>query len=440
MACTSLLGDFSVGPATVNGGDATSETGGGQEAAVDAGSDQQVGPDTTHLSGVTGMGCGDRHTCAIDATGRVLCWGRNDKGQLGVDPTLPFPSSPKPHRIANFGEPGQEIKHIAVGYAHNCVVDKTLAVWCWGDDSSSQVGDNNTTDLTRFVSSPFHIPKDSAGGVFQGDIGIPHTIAAGKTHSCAVTASGGVACWGDNTAIAAAPDQPGVSTVPVPYELPGALLNNQNGSHVATGLHHSCAHMKTPDQIYCWGANGNGQIGRPQTDAGNPSQPLVVPLGAPGVGVVAGDTHACALDTNQHVWCWGHDDLGQAGQTPSAGGSIAPTAVPNLAGVVEIAAGGSTTCAVKNDHTVACWGDNSSGQLGRGTKDTAAHPDAVNVTGLPSSIIAVTVGTQHVCAVASDDGHGTPNVMFCWGSNLYGELGNGQAGDSQATPQQVLVP
>jgi len=150
---------------------------------------------------------------------------------------------------------------------------------------------------------------------------------------------------------------------------------------------------------------------------------------ATATAVTVGDGHFCALLRDDTVLCWGDNASGQLGNgttTPSS----TPQAVPGIRATA-IAAGGHYTCAVLFDGTMKCWGDALDGALGNGTVHTAATPDPVAVLGL-SGAIAVAAGYSHTCAVLAD------HTMRCWGSNYYGQLGNGITNKNPAAvPEKV---
>lgn len=137
------------------------------------------------------------------------------------------------------------------------------------------------------------------------------------------------------------------------------------------------------------------------------------PIAAGAQAISLGAFHSCAI-VNGGVLCWGDNQHGQLGD-----GSITqrdqPTPVPGLeAGVLALSAGSSHTCALLTGGTVKCWGDNTDGQIGIGTASSTPVMSPIDVTELPAAQ-AVLAGGLHTCAIA--DG-----AIWCWGSNLTGEL------------------
>jgi hypothetical protein len=164
---------------------------------------------------------------------------------------------------------------------------------------------------------------------------------------------------------------------------------------------------------------------------------------SPRGSLAAGANHTCVLGSDGWVSCWGRSDKGQLGQgTGSSGGCPSacqpgPQSLYSLSGALAIAAGGDTTCAVMSDssYSLACWGDNTNGQVGNGTP--GGHVDNPSFVidsvggGTLQNVTAVAVGKSHVCALKSS------GSVFCWGDNAFGQVGNGAYGAPEATPSLV---
>ena len=234
---------------------------------------------------------------------------------------------------------------------------------------------------------------------------------------CVVMESGTARCWGNNT-LGAIGDGTEVDRH-VPVEL--ALVDVQQ---ITRGAGHGCA-LLGDGTVSCWGVNLDGQAG----DGSGKFHLSPVPVaGLTDVtSVSAGNWHTCALRTDDTVWCWGLAiGLGD-GSTVSR---ETPAVVPGLSGVVAISSGGhdpGSTCALLNDGTVRCWGENSAGSLGDGTTETSRTP--VSVVGLDD--VSALWG-KHPCATSAD------GTVSCWGPNGFGELGVGNT-DEHLGPTEVTV-
>lgn len=152
---------------------------------------------------------------------------------------------------------------------------------------------------------------------------------------------------------------------------------------------------------------------------GRPAQLSFDPVTVPGVaecrGITAGAAHACALQADGTITCWGNNVAGQLGNGTTANASI-PVAVSGISGALAVSAGRVHTCALLADATVACWGDNHEGQLGN--VSIAASPFPVPVSGVTRAV-ALASGWAHTCALL-DDG-----AVQCWGNSSEGQLGTG---------------
>ena len=277
---------------------------------------------------------------------------------------------------------------IAAGYAHTCAVTSSGRVRCWGDNEYSQLGDGTTTDS--------HLPVDVAG-IAGGAI----ALAAGVSQSCALMSGGGVKCWGPSLT-----DVAGLSGV----------------SSIAAGEDHTCA-LTSGGGVKCWGANYAGQLGN-GTTADSLSPVNVSGLASGVFAIAAGGGHSCAITDLGQVKCWGANYRGQLGNDTTTSSSV-PVLVTGLAnGVTAIALGDRESCAVTSIGRVACWGANEDGQLGNGTRTSSTVP--VFVSGLTSRVITVATDGGHACAVTNSGG------VKCWGANHWGQLGNGTTTDTLA--------
>ena len=285
--------------------------------------------------------------------------------------------------------------------------------------------------LVPFVVTP---------GPANGDIGEAATAAVadaqrlvglGALHTCAITDSGNVRCWGNNDLGQLGNGTTATSSTPT---LVGGL---QGITQVVAGAQHTCA-VRHAGTVWCWGSDANGELGNGDIALNPTTTPVQVVGLADATSLAAGSYHNCAIRTGGTVACWGSDGNGQLGDGSPGDYTVTPTAVAGITGAnpaIALAAGEFHTCAVLADHTVACWGTNSLGQLGDGTTTERSLPTPV--VGLPTPVadnpaLAVTAGLGHTCVVL-----GNPGRAFCWGHNKWGQLGQTTPAETSTSPVQV---
>ncbi len=132
--------------------------------------------------------------------------------------------------------------------------------------------------------------------------------------------------------------------------------------------------------------------------------------------VAPGEAHTCGIRLDHTLWCWGRNDYGQLGASESLADfeAVDPRQVGSATDWALVASGPTTSCAIKSDQTLWCWGDNRHGQVGTGTSLPVAAPYQI-----PGAWKAVAPGETHACAISADD------RLSCWGDNLRAQLGDG---------------
>jgi hypothetical protein len=142
--------------------------------------------------------------------------------------------------------------------------------------------------------------------------------------------------------------------------------------------------------------------------------------------VAAGYAHTCAIKQDGSLWCWGDNRYGQVGNGNFIGSITIPVQIMS-SGVISVAAGGWHTCAIKRDGSLWCWGWNKDGRLGDGTNTIRTTPVQI----MSSGVSSVALGGQHTCAIKSD------GSLWCWGDNFYGQLGDGTKANKNI-PVQII--
>ena len=364
--------------------------------------------------GVTRIGAGFHHTCAISTDGLARCWGRNDNGQLGDGTSGTNRTTPVV--VAGFFAGGGTLppmaaQTLAAGGVVTCALDASGGLDCWGENVLGALGDG--TAVSRTVPGP-------VSGLSSGVA----SVAAGSSHACAITAAGGAKCWGDN--VYGALGDGTNFTRRDPVDVTGL---DSGVAGISAGNSHTCA-LTSVGGVKCWGSNSNGQLGFVTTGDSELSPGDVPGLGSGLVAVSASKAfHTCALRDTGEVACWGSNFGGQLGDG-STTDSTSPVAVAGLpAQARAISTGANHSCALTGLGGVHCWGRNDWGQLGDGT--SMHSPSPVAVSGLSSGVAAIAAGGYHTCALMTSGG------VQCWGLNEYGELGDGSAGYARALPDYV---
>lgn len=366
-------------------------------------------PSPVHVlegSKLQALALADFHACALQSDDSLECWGTNREGQLGAGLV-------SDHEFPPVAVGGGPYLAVDVGPVHSCAIEQDGGVTCWGDATRGRLG------------GPVPV-FESTMPVAVSDIDDALQQSVGDFHSCLRHADGTVSCWGSNQL-----GQLGLGfiggDVAVPTKLPGL----KSVTSVQSGRRHACALLADASAV-CWGTAYEGALG-----AGTPpASAAPTPVNASGlddaVGLAAGDRHTCAVRASGAIDCWGANDAGQLGRGFTGAPAFVPGQVPGITQAQQVHTRGAHSCALLADATVQCWGPNASGQLGRGTM-TPFETSPAPVMGL-AGVVALGVGDRHACAQTSVAGL---DEIYCWGSDLFGQLGNGAVGDPQPAPVSV---
>lgn len=375
-----------------------------------------VAVDMSAPSAFTAIGAGTDHTCAISSAQRTYCWGNGAQGRLGDDSTIPAltPSQVSaPLKLATMTD---------AGGAHACAVDTGGRLHCWGSSQSGQVGDARVFQTSTAVSI-------AESGALAG---VKLTaVSAGDMHSCALSSSGGVRCWGANDEGQLGNGNRNSSPLPVVVDLAGKSMQS-----IGTGHWHTCG-LSTDGQVYCWGGGGNGQLGVAGVSQSSTPVPVTGLSDKQLTSLAVGSAHTCALDSDGMAYCWGAGNQSQLGNGGNDVVNPTPVRVVMPAGVrfTALSAGGANTCAVDTQGNGWCWGANNLGQLGAGSTTDSNVPIAVDTSGelKGHSLSSITTGSGVSCGL---DHAGR---AYCWGLGSHGFLGNGTTTNS-SVPVSVSMP
>ena len=278
-------------------------------------------------------------------------------------------------------------------------------------------GTNTATATVAGVGSITFTATGTIGGGGGGGGGTPgnlvfRTIDAGSYHGCGITNTEVAYCWGLN--LDGELGDGSIDSKLAPTAVAGGLRFRQ----VSGGKYHSCAVTLSGDG-YCWGSNLVGQLGAISQVLS--STPLLNQKAITFASLSVGREHSCGLSLSGDAFCWGSNSGGQLGFFTENYSVDTAGFVFTALSFTTIASGGLHNCAITPQGTTHCWGFNDQGQLGNGTS-TTLFPDTVSSKVTPVSggfaFDTITAGYKHTCAL-------TGGTAYCWGSNSYGQLGDG---------------
>lgn len=340
------------------------------------------------------IAAGGEHTCGVAAGGSLFCWGKNSTGQLG---TGDLQLSGTPARIGG----GSRFIAVTAGAMHTCAINAPGALFCWGSNSRGQLGNGTTITLER--------PGESAPELRFAQ------VSAGWFHTCGIATDGRAWCWG-----AAGQAQAG-GEGSADVLSPQLVSDSLRFAVLSAGGFHTCG-LDTQGRAHCWGSNAYGQLGDGTTT--NRGRPTAVVGAASYNAISAGYTHTCAVTTGRQPLCWGSSDYGELGTggnaLPGQPGSTQPVPLHGGHTAIAIAAGYYASCLVATNGLPWCWGRGDDGQLGIGTTWDSWTPQYVSagvVGGAGLHFETVTLGLAHACGVTA------AHVAYCWGRGRSGQLG-----------------
>ncbi len=339
---------------------------------------------------------GANHNCALRNDGSVVCWGRDQHGQLGKGRASG--SDPWPHRVPLPAD--AEIVQIDAGAEHSCAASGDGRAWCWGRNGSGE----SSPGTKEPVVGPTEL------------LGAPslERIHTGFRFTCATAEDGRFACWGFNAS----------SQLFDPFASTDFLVSGPHSDDALDGFvlgrEHGC--LWSSSELWCWGGNGDGQLGSGSV-GGESAVPSLVEVDITTASAIAsGDRHTCvATNEGVEVRCWGDDHEGQITGS-EAGRQPVPTEVSLSAvgAVTLLASRDDTTCAWLDSGDLYCWGGQNGGHLGTDVpNDQVLFPPArVTVADeFPDEPVQLAVGNSHICVRSASE------RVRCWGRDNFEQLG-----------------
>lgn len=377
---------------------------------------QPTGPDSSPLSAAataasplsfTQISAGTEHVCGVAADGKAWCWGANQSGELGIPPaSSPHQCSDRPcalRPVAVSG--GLRFLHVSAGNHVTCGVSTGEELFCWGDNSSGQLGIGN-----RLSSSS--TPREVDGGRFYREV----RVGTGNM-VCAITRSRDAFCWGGGYL---GNGGAGISRSPV------KVTGTQDWLDLGVATQHACA-ITTANLAWCWGYNHHGELGDGTTTT-RPT-PVRAAQGFAFLDIEAGGVTSCGILTDHHAVCWGSstatgDGRGAGRQT------LTPVALGGTRTWSSLSLSYLDGCGVRLAGVGLCWGQGVAGELGYGGDANRFSP--VRVSG-DISWLSISPGFAFSCGVAQS------GKAWCWGDGSNGQLGDGTE-VGKLTPVAVAAP
>jgi alpha-tubulin suppressor-like RCC1 family protein len=246
---------------------------------------------------------GGDSTCALRNGGALYCWGASGTLIAGTGDVSTPQIADEPIEVL----PDVNVREVSLGASHTCAVRGDGLLSCWGQNGDGQLGIGMVSEMAK---QPVEVPGT----------GWQH-VAAGQHHTCGIR-DGGLYCWGraESYELGLMNNRRMLTPTPTRVE------NDRQWSAVAVGSMHSCA-ITVSKRLFCWGRNGEGQIG--MTPSAAVQFPTMVGTNSnTRYGAISlGTTHSCALDTGQVLYCWGGNDQGQLGLGDAPTPHSMPTAV-----------------------------------------------------------------------------------------------------------------
>lgn len=327
--------------------------------------------------------------CAIRADKRVMCWGRNDLGQVGDNTRI---ERLTPRLVIGLSN----AISIATSTIATCALKTDRSIACWGYRRAMGNGAVSDQLVAKTVSGLTDI----------------RSLAGVADHFCVVKGDGTVLCWGTNSYGALGEGAP-----PTVLALPTSVSGVNGAITLALSTTRSCA-LKTDGTAVCWGSDPIAMPTDTMTSAEVDAAVALKTVSSPSeaVAIAAGGSHTCFLKMDGTVHCRGSNSWGMLGESPDLYKRDEVASVPGVSGILAISATSNSTCGLKANSTVLCWGYNNGWALNPASSDLGLPPTVIS--GL-SGVTAVSTTGSHACALA------TTGRLICWGNNESGRLGTG---------------
>jgi predicted extracellular nuclease/alpha-tubulin suppressor-like RCC1 family protein len=379
------------------------------------------------------IAAGSRFACGLDAAGLAYCWGSDSNGQLGNGADVSANMvSPYPVDMTTLPT-GTRFEAIVAGGSMACALTEDGLAYCWGQDNYGQLGNG----AVIVGDQPAPVAVDMAplnGAVFIG-------LTVGATHACGVADDGTAYCWGRSGPLGLPADVPGNQPSPSPVDM-AALPVDTAFVSVDTASGHTCG-LASDGNLYCWGRNDNGQLGIGTSGGQHPITAVNVgtlPAGTSFAWVTTGDSHSCALTTEDVAYCWGAGINGAVGNGAQSLDVLLPnplvtSTIPAGSHFTVLEGGGTNTCGILDTGAAYCWGFGNWGALGTGDGTSRYSPHPVATTALPTGTVFTELSADNNLTCAATQA----GEFYCWGRDDQGQQGNGPVNTADPSLVPTLV-
>ncbi len=337
-----------------------------------------------------------------------------------------------PLAVAPPAPPGRSL---AIGREFACALERVPGrVMCWGGNRKMQLGDG--TLVSRATAGPVSGITDAVEVTAAGEHACARTasdevfcwgeskpvarvnglrdvtrVVADPMRTCVIHRDGGVSCWGLDRWVSDRLNAGGLTTGQRTTE-PARKKGLAAVVDLALGFNHACM-REASGALRCFGASTHGELGNASARG---REYVVDPVVEDGLrnarAIGAGHDTTCAVRENGRVACWGANYRGAIGSSAVTGHEV-PTDIPGIEDAVTLTASDAHVCALLTDGAVRCFGNSDGGKLG------STDPSPSAAVGLCDAI-EIAVGPNSSCARRRTGG------VVCWGHNDSGQLGNGE--------------
>jgi len=328
--------------------------------------------------------CGLEHTCVFSVGGAARCWGQNDHGQLGYGNTDYFSDGDNFGKDVDLGA-GVLVLEWSAGDYFNCILTTDYVIICFGRNEHGQLGVGHTNSIGDGNNEMGNSLDEIDFGTFE-----PRVVAVGAGHGCAIDDVHTVKCWGDNTYGQLGyedtnnrgdeSDEMGDNLITVD------LGANFFAHRLELGDCFTCV-ISTAMTMKCFGCNDYGQLGQGHSDhLGDDADEMgdnlpVIDLGASWIlnDVKCSVGFICVSNDLGQIKCWGLNNYGQLGYEDTVNRGDGPNEMGDHLEVVDLGTdflcsttalpsggGGDHSVVVSDDLDVKAWGNNDHGQCGNG--------------------------------------------------------------------------